>query len=149
MRLQEIDIAAYKEELGADGDPQRFKHNVKRDLEARRKAAQQLVERLAREPFDLARGPLVRAVLLPVGPNEWILSLMMHHIVSDGWSMGVLMSEFGALYRAHAEGRRPELPKLPVVPRPAIPRLAEQRFAPRGSRNISGRSPPCAVSTSK
>ncbi len=74
-------------------------------------------ERLAREeaarPFDLAAGPLLRARLLRLGPEEHLLIAVLHHIVSDGWSMGVLVREMGALYPAAVEGRPSPLPPLP------------------------------------
>ena len=61
------------------------------------------VERLASAeaalPFDLTTGPLLRATLLRLAAEEHMLLLTMHHIISDGWSMGVLVSEVGALYR--------------------------------------------------
>src|SRR5262249_53295252 len=56
--------------------------------------------------FDLKRGPLWRAKLLKLSPQEHIILLTMHHIVSDGWSMGVLIKEVGSLYGAYS-GRRP------------------------------------------
>ncbi len=65
-------------------------------------------------PFDLTRGPLLRAVLLRTDEREQVLLLTMHHIVSDGWSMGVLVREVAALYAAHVAGRPAVLPELPV-----------------------------------
>ncbi|NVJ19490.1 non-ribosomal peptide synthetase, partial [Myxococcus sp. AM010] len=65
-------------------------------------------------PFSLARGPLVRAVLARLSPETHAVVLVLHHIVSDGWSLGVLVREMGALYSAFHEGRPPELPALPV-----------------------------------
>ncbi|MBI1853014.1 MAG: amino acid adenylation domain-containing protein [Planctomycetes bacterium] len=74
------------------------------------------VERLAaleaRRPFDLASGPLVRATLYRRGSDEHDLLLTMHHIVSDGWSAGVLLHEIAALYEA-GESAAP-LPPLPL-----------------------------------
>ncbi len=68
-----------------------------------------------RRPFDLARGPLLRATLLRLGGAEnHALLLSMHHIVSDGWSLDVFVRELAELYAAAVEGRRPELPELPV-----------------------------------
>ncbi|WP_254623733.1 non-ribosomal peptide synthase/polyketide synthase [Myxococcus sp. CA033] len=76
------------------------------------------VLRLAREealtPFDLATGPLFRVTLLRVEAREHVLLSTMHHIVSDGWSTGVLVRELGALYAAHLSGTQAELPPLPV-----------------------------------
>jgi non-ribosomal peptide synthetase component F len=68
----------------------------------------------AARPFDLAAGPLFRAALLRLGGEDHVLLLSMHHIVSDGWSMGVLSREFSALYAAYREGRESPLPALPV-----------------------------------
>src|SRR5262245_42650216 len=68
----------------------------------------------ARRLFDLERGPLVRARLLELGAEEHVLLLSMHHIVSDGWSMGVLVRELSTLYEASVEGRESRLPELPV-----------------------------------
>ncbi|HST57241.1 MAG TPA: amino acid adenylation domain-containing protein, partial [Longimicrobium sp.] len=68
----------------------------------------------ARRPFDLSTGPLFRAALLRLGAEEHVLLLGMHHIVSDGWSMGVLSREFSALYAAYREGRESPLPELAV-----------------------------------
>ncbi|MBW8848894.1 MAG: amino acid adenylation domain-containing protein, partial [Burkholderiales bacterium] len=66
------------------------------------------LERLAAEetaaPFDLERGPLIRARLVRLAHDDHVLLVTMHHIVSDGWSMGVLVNEFSALYAAFAQG---------------------------------------------
>ncbi|HEX2205126.1 MAG TPA: amino acid adenylation domain-containing protein [Longimicrobium sp.] len=67
----------------------------------------------AAKPFDLGRGPLLRAALLVDGDGRRLL-LAVHHIVSDGWSMGVIGRELAACLAAYAEGREPELPPLPV-----------------------------------
>ncbi|QSQ18814.1 non-ribosomal peptide synthase/polyketide synthase [Pyxidicoccus parkwayensis] len=80
-----------------------------RQAEARRLAAEE-----ALRPFDLSKGPLLRATLLSLGEKEHLLLLTMHHIVSDGWSMGVLVREFCALYAAHVDGTAARLPPMPV-----------------------------------
>ena len=80
-----------------------------RDVEASRLAAAE-----ARTPFDLERGPLLRAQLIRLGEHEHIFLLTLHHIVADGWSTGVLVREIGALYQDLREGRPPALPELPV-----------------------------------
>ncbi|HSG41035.1 MAG TPA: amino acid adenylation domain-containing protein, partial [Thermoanaerobaculia bacterium] len=67
-----------------------------------------------RRPFDLAAGPLLRACLLRLADEEHVLLFSVHHIVSDGWSMGVLVREVGALYRAFRAGEPSPLPELPV-----------------------------------
>ncbi|HYR11430.1 MAG TPA: amino acid adenylation domain-containing protein, partial [Longimicrobium sp.] len=83
--------------------------------EANREAA---LRRRAREeaarPFDLSAGPLFRAALLRLGAEDHVLLLSMHHIVSDGWSMGVFFRELSALYEAYREGRESPLPELAV-----------------------------------
>ena len=68
----------------------------------------------ARAPFDLRRGPLFRGRLVRLADDDHVLLLTMHHIVSDGWSMGVLYGELSALYAAYREGRDARLAALPV-----------------------------------
>ncbi|MET0395626.1 MAG: amino acid adenylation domain-containing protein, partial [Longimicrobiaceae bacterium] len=70
-----------------------------REASLRRRAGEE-----ARRAFDLAAGPLFRAALLRLGAEDHVLLLSMHHIVSDGWSMGVLFRELSALYAAYREG---------------------------------------------
>ncbi|XXX72653.1 amino acid adenylation domain-containing protein [Sorangium sp. So ce134] len=71
-------------------------------------------EREARTPFDLKRGPLLRARLLSLSEQEHVLLLTLHHIVSDGWSLGVLVREVTALYDAFAHGRESPLAPLAI-----------------------------------
>ncbi len=68
----------------------------------------------ALQPFDLERGPLLRCTLLRVGGSDHVLLLSVHHIVWDGWSLGVFIRELSALYRATLEGRPAALPELAV-----------------------------------
>ncbi|MCY1016471.1 non-ribosomal peptide synthetase [Pyxidicoccus sp. MSG2] len=68
----------------------------------------------ARRPFDLERGPLLRATLLRVKDEDHVLVLVVHHIVADGWSMGVLSRELGALYAAQVKGEDAGLAAPPV-----------------------------------
>ncbi|NMG66878.1 amino acid adenylation domain-containing protein, partial [Azoarcus indigens] len=65
-------------------------------------------------PFDLTRGPLLRMSLLQTGEREWQLLVVMHHIVSDGWSVQVVLDELAALYRAQVQGTPQALPGLPL-----------------------------------
>jgi len=65
-------------------------------------------------PLDLARGPLLRLVLYRMGEQEHVLLAIMHHLVCDGWSMGVLMRELATLYRGFVAGRPATLPELPI-----------------------------------
>ncbi len=87
-----------------------------RDLPESTRAAEALrlatVE--ARQPFDLAQGPLLRARLLQLGDEDHIALLTLHHIISDGWSMGVLIHEIAALYQAFIEGKPAPLDALPI-----------------------------------
>lgn len=82
---------------------------AEREAEVRRLAA---VE--AQRPFDLQAGPLLRVTLLKLAAEEHIALFTLHHIVSDGWSMGVLVREVAALYRAFAAGDPNPLPPLPI-----------------------------------
>ena len=68
----------------------------------------------ARLPFDLERGPLVRASLLRFGSSDNVLLLTLHHIVCDGWSISVLMRELFLLYGAFSAGRPSPLDELPI-----------------------------------
>ncbi|HEY0522203.1 MAG TPA: condensation domain-containing protein, partial [Stellaceae bacterium] len=95
FRLERIDLSALEDD--------------RRSEEARR-----LARRVAEQPFDLARGPLFRAALLRLAPDEHVAVATMHHIVSDGWSRSLLIREIGALYAAYAEGRPSPLPELPI-----------------------------------
>ncbi|MGY2407835.1 amino acid adenylation domain-containing protein, partial [Pseudomonas sp. SDO5222_S391] len=65
-------------------------------------------------PFDLENGPLLRVQLLKLDEHEHVLLLTLHHIVSDGWSMNVLIDEFIRCYDAHERGEAPQLPALPI-----------------------------------
>ena len=76
--------------------------------------AERLTMEEARRTFDLSRGPLVRARLLRMGSQEHLLRVVMHHAVSDGWSLGVLFPEIGELYAAFAAGLPSPLPELEV-----------------------------------
>ncbi|MBV9775387.1 MAG: amino acid adenylation domain-containing protein, partial [Gemmatimonadetes bacterium] len=73
-----------------------------------------LVADQALRPFDLAEGPLLRTLLARVADDEWVLCFTLHHVVSDGWSLGVLVREVNELYRAHSRGEAARLPELPV-----------------------------------
>ena len=72
------------------------------------------IAELIQRPFDLTKDHLFRIKLLRRGPNEHLLILIMHHIISDGWSMWVLVREIAALYEARLQGLPSPLPELPV-----------------------------------
>jgi amino acid adenylation domain-containing protein len=104
-----------------DGDPVRVIDSPsavaidRLDLQASADAPAQattLRKELEATPFDLAAGPLFRATLMRLGPDDHVLSLRMHHIVSDGLSLGVLIRDWAALYRAEATGE--PLPPLAI-----------------------------------
>src|SRR5262249_18514124 len=77
--------------------------------EARRIAAEE-----ARRPFDLERGPLLRLGLLRLGEGDHVLLLTVQHLVSDGWSAAIFLSELSALYPGFLNGAPAALPALPV-----------------------------------
>jgi amino acid adenylation domain-containing protein/thioester reductase-like protein len=68
----------------------------------------------AQKPFDLVQGTLIRASLLQLSETDHVVLLTMHHIVSDGWSMGIFIKEISALYTAFSQGQPSPLPKLPI-----------------------------------
>jgi amino acid adenylation domain-containing protein len=93
--LNEIDLSALADDA--------------RDVELRRQSLEE-----ARASFDMATGPLIRGRLLTLADGDHALLLTQHHIVSDGWSMGILVKEVTALYAAFVEGREDPLPPLPI-----------------------------------
>ena len=84
------------------------------DADEQQQEAMRLAAEEARKPFDLARGPLLRVSLLRLSADDHVVLCTMHHIISDGWSMGVLINEVAVLYEAFREERESPLPELPV-----------------------------------
>ncbi|MDY4350970.1 amino acid adenylation domain-containing protein, partial [Pectobacterium brasiliense] len=84
------------------------------DEAARTTRVAELAEQEARAPFDLTQGPLIRGQLLQLDDDTHVLLLTQHHIISDGWSIGILARELAALYQAAREGHDAQLPPLPV-----------------------------------
>ncbi|MFO2465905.1 amino acid adenylation domain-containing protein [Pseudomonas sp. 15FMM2] len=74
----------------------------------------QAVDEETRRPFDLLEGPLMRVKLISLGEAEHVLVITQHHIVSDGWSMGLMVDELIACYTAASQGRALQLPALPI-----------------------------------
>jgi len=74
----------------------------------------QAIRKEASAPFDLTRGPLIRARLFRLGPDEHVLVITTHHILADGWSQNVIQRDLWALYEALSEGHEPSLPALPI-----------------------------------
>ncbi|MFW9261614.1 amino acid adenylation domain-containing protein [Nostoc sp. CALU 546] len=75
---------------------------------------QRLIDAHVQEPFDLNTGPLFKANLLQLKEQKYVLLINMHHIISDGWSMGVFVRELRQVYTAFAQGQTPNLAPLPI-----------------------------------
>jgi surfactin family lipopeptide synthetase A len=67
-----------------------------------------------KKPFDLSKGPLLRVILIRLGPQAWMMVLVMHHIATDGWSISRLFRDVTESYAAFLENREPRLPELPI-----------------------------------
>jgi len=78
----------------------------------RTRQAESIASERARQPFNLAAGPLIRAALIAAGPGRHLFVLNMHHIISDGVSMGILIRELSAAYQAETTGVPASLPTL-------------------------------------
>jgi amino acid adenylation domain-containing protein len=109
--------------LVADGQPlQRINDSAPITLPVRELAAgadrdamiEQLIAAEISQPFDLEHGPLIRAALVPIAPEHHLLLITLHHIIADGWSIGVMIREIGALYAAFAAGLPAPLAPLPI-----------------------------------
>ncbi|MYU61333.1 condensation domain-containing protein, partial [Streptomyces sp. SID69] len=102
-----------------DGRGVQIVHSVlEPEWRAEEAASEQRLRELAQEelarPYDLRTGPVVRVLLVRLGADEHVCVLGMHHIVTDGWSMGVASRELGELYAARTEGRAARLPEVAV-----------------------------------
>ncbi|HEV7919902.1 MAG TPA: amino acid adenylation domain-containing protein [Thermoanaerobaculia bacterium] len=84
------------------------------ELRGKEEQVQQLAREEASATFDLAEDLMLRVVLLELGEEEHVLLFTMHHIASDGWSMGVLVKEFVTLYGSYSQGGENPLPPLPL-----------------------------------
>jgi len=82
------------------------------DAVARTERAESIAADRARQPFDLADGPLMRATLIAAGPDQHLFVLVMHHIIGDGVTMEILIPELSAAYRAETAGTPVSLPPL-------------------------------------
>src|ERR1044072_7060491 len=80
----------------------------------REAAARRLAMAEIARAFDLRQGPLWRVKLLRLSAEDHLLVLVLHHIICDGWSIGVLLQEVTALYAALRAGEKIELPELPI-----------------------------------
>ena len=77
-------------------------------------ALSQLLRAESQLPFDLAKGPLLRAALFELGPQDHVLLITLHHILADGWSQGILQNELWKLYEAEAGGSSADSPLSPL-----------------------------------
>ena len=84
------------------------------DALLREKELLQITNKPAHRSFDIRTGPLLRAEVVKIAPEDHLVIVSMHHIISDGWSLGVLQKELGLLYQARIEGRPMPLDPLPV-----------------------------------
>jgi len=121
------------------------------ESEARRRATAAV-----QQPFDLAQGPLVRARLLRLAEEDHVLVLTMHHIVSDAWSLGVIVGELGTLYRAFAAGEVSPLAPLSVQyadwaewQRASIDGGELQRQLDYWRKQLAGGTPPLRLPTDR
>ncbi|MCM3538297.1 non-ribosomal peptide synthetase [Priestia endophytica] len=83
-------------------------------LEDREREMKRLIQNEAEEPFHLGKGPLIRTRILKVDKEEWVLLCTMHHIIADGWSMGILLEEWMAFYEGAISGKPVEMKELSV-----------------------------------
>ncbi|MFZ3012935.1 MAG: condensation domain-containing protein, partial [Nitrospira sp.] len=91
-----------------------FKHIDISDASDPEREMQRLANEEATRPFDFTSGPLFRLTLLRLETQHHVLLISMHHIVSDGWSLGILTHEVCALYDSFCDGRLPALPSLAI-----------------------------------
>ncbi|MCA2709463.1 MAG: amino acid adenylation domain-containing protein [Microcystis sp. M015S2] len=84
------------------------------NLEGKEAEAEKLAQAEAQTPFDLTKSSLLRVTLLKLQHEKHILLINMHHIISDGWSIGVFIRELSHLYGAFVAGKEPTLPTLPI-----------------------------------
>ncbi|MGO1073868.1 amino acid adenylation domain-containing protein, partial [Lysobacter sp. CA199] len=101
------------QQIAAQAAPDLRVHDL-RGREDREAAVAALDEALFAQPFDLERDALLRVQVTQLGEDEFGLAVVMHHIVSDGWSIGVMLEELSRLYTAHVEGESDPLQPLPI-----------------------------------
>jgi len=92
----------------------RIAYNDARNAQGQDEMIKRLILEQIQQPFDLSAGPLLRAALLQVSDTKWIFIYVMHHIISDGWSMGILIRELLSAYDAQRKGEPFLLPALQI-----------------------------------
>ncbi|WP_425512945.1 non-ribosomal peptide synthetase, partial [Xanthomonas albilineans] len=108
-----VDGQTLQQIAAEDSGFQLIAHDL-RDVPDREAKLKRLLAEEAQAPFALEHGPLIRGVLIQLAHDEYALFVTMHHIVSDGWSMGILINELSVLYRAFAHGESNPLKPLPI-----------------------------------
>jgi amino acid adenylation domain-containing protein len=117
LRTRIVDIRGEPAQTFASTDmgfTLRYQDLSDQDPAARSVTVARVCSEEASERFDLSSGPLIRGRLLRLASNEHVLLLTKHHIVSDGWSVGVLVRELSALYTAFCRGHADPLQPLPI-----------------------------------
>ena len=107
-----------------------------------------LAQQEAMAPFDLETGPLLRVRLIPLGDEDHLLVVTIHHVVTDAWSMGILVRELTALYRSYSRGEVPHLPEPPIQyadyaewQRESLTREHTERQLAYWTRQLAGATP--------
>ncbi|WP_155394568.1 condensation domain-containing protein, partial [Xanthomonas albilineans] len=108
-----VDGQALQQIAAKDSGFRLIAHDL-RDVPECETALERLLTDEAQTPFALECGPLIRGVLVQLAQEEYVFFVTMHHIVSDGWSMGILINELSLLYRAFVRGEADPLPPLPI-----------------------------------
>ena len=86
----------------------------KTPLDTQQSDINEMIDSHAKQTFDLSVGKLLQLELLILNENEHILLFNMHHIISDGWSMSLLVQQWVEIYTAYAQEQQPELQPLPI-----------------------------------
>jgi amino acid adenylation domain-containing protein len=106
------------------------------DATAREAAVAERLRAEAAQPFDLTRAPLLRTTLLALPDDESVFIFSLHHLVSDGWSSGVIVRDLAALYTAETTGRATNLPELAIQFADYVAWQAERLAAPAAARSL-------------
>ncbi|MBZ5509519.1 MAG: amino acid adenylation domain-containing protein, partial [Acidobacteriia bacterium] len=116
LRTAFIEIEGEPRQVVEDSLQLQLKHISLISVAAEQREAEvlRLAEEEAQQPFDLGHAPMFRASLLRCGEENHVLLLTLHHIASDGWSLGILVRELSTYYEAFANGRPCLMPSLPI-----------------------------------